>query len=172
MVWHLTLDFPLVWIMAWIISCSSRMSLYIDTKSSGSTSLRTTCDMGLILSTWERLVATSCYWQIWQIVPVYTIFYIYESWVRIMQTWSIPGLGCRTMRPAVCYDKGWFLCHNGKSYSICLFCSVLSYPLCKISIQYSELVPLQGQSSFLMSQVLFKTLGLRSFSEQRGRWIA
>jgi len=27
-------------------------------------------------------------------------------------------------------------------------------------------------SSVLMSQVLFKTLGLRSFSEQRGRWIA
>jgi len=100
MVWHLTLDFPLVWIMARIISCSSRTSLYINTKSSGSTSLCTTCDVGPILSTWERLVATSCYWQIQQIVPVYTIFYMHESWVRIMQTWSIPGLGCRTMRPA------------------------------------------------------------------------
>jgi len=24
-----------------------------------------------------------------------------------------------------CYDKGLILCHNGKSYSICLFCSVV-----------------------------------------------
>ena len=99
MVWHLTLDFPLVWIIARIILCSSRTSLYIDTKSSSSTSLRTTCDAGPILSIQERLVATSCYWQIWQIVPVYTIFYMHKSWVRIMQMWSIPGLGCRTMRP-------------------------------------------------------------------------
>ena len=24
-----------------------------------------------------------------------------------------------------CYDKGLILCYNGKSYSICLFCSVV-----------------------------------------------
>jgi len=109
MVWHLTLDFLLVWIMAWIISCSSRTSLYIDTKSSGSTLLHMTCDAGPILSTRERLIATSCYWQIRQIVLVYTIFYTHESWVRIMQTWSILGLGCRTMRPTEKrdLDKRW-----------------------------------------------------------------
>jgi len=25
----------------------------------------------------------------------------------------------------ICYDKGLILCHNGKPYSICLFCSVV-----------------------------------------------
>ena len=35
-----------------------------------------------------------------------------------------------------CYNKGLILCHNDKPYSICLFCSVLSYPLCKVGIRY------------------------------------
>ena len=64
--------------------------------------------MELILSSQKGLVATSCYLQIIPMVRTHqicTTLCMQECWVSITPTWSIPGLGCRTLRltPSKCY---------------------------------------------------------------------
>ena len=91
-----------------VISCFSSASLYINTRSFVSTTRLMTCGAEPILSSQKGLVATSCCSQIIPMVQTHqncTTFCTQECWVSIMLTWSIPGLGCRTLRlaPSKCY---------------------------------------------------------------------
>jgi len=66
-----------------------------------------------------------------------------------------------------CYDKGLILCHNGKPYSICLFC--LSYPLCKIGIWCLCLSLFKVDQAFCWAKSLSRHLVWdRSMSKEEG----
>ena len=135
----------LAWMIWHIILCSSSTSLYINTRPSKSTTQLMTCSTEPILSSWKGLVATSCYWQIIPVVQTHqicTTLSIQECWVTwvfIMPMWSIPDLGCRTLRltSSKCYGSdGMGLLIQG------LQDGIVQHWTCCTSHPYNKTIPL------------------------------
>ena len=98
----------LAWMMRHVISCFSSTSIYINIRFFVSITRLMTSGAELILSSQKGLVATSCCSQIMPTVQTHqncTSLCTQECWVSITLMWSIPGLGCRTLRlaPSKCY---------------------------------------------------------------------
>jgi hypothetical protein len=98
----------LAWMIRHVISCFSSASLYINTRLFVSTTRLMTCGAEPILSSQKGLVATLCCSQIIPMVQTRqncTNSCTQEYWEYITLTWSIPGLGCKTLSlaPSKCY---------------------------------------------------------------------